>query len=197
MAVLLSFTNIEMFQFPYHAEIWGTVSDWIMILVTGVTAYYLYHTLISQNSVLDLERSKYKEANQPIFSGRFLSYMDNIVQIRIECKSKMAKKVRITYQNRPQLYHFIPRHGEVVYGYYTEMQGNLLENDSFQINIQVDTDRYNDFNFQFFLVFYDMTGINGYYQQIDFRFRATEFRYGDIEPYFHDKTILAFKNFGF
>lgn len=80
-SILLSTTEIQMFQFPYYAEIWGTVSDWIMIVVTALTAYYLYHTLESQNYVLDLERTKYKEANQPIFSCKFKDYSNDIVRI--------------------------------------------------------------------------------------------------------------------
>ena len=49
-----SITTMDIFNFPFLSEIWGTVSDWVMIMVTGITAYFLYKTLYAQ-------KKKYKK----------------------------------------------------------------------------------------------------------------------------------------
>jgi len=41
----------DLYQFPLPATVWGNFSDWSMVLVTGITAYYIYHTLKSQKEV--------------------------------------------------------------------------------------------------------------------------------------------------
>lgn len=40
----------------FQADVWGTVSDWIMILVTIITAGFLYFTLRSQQISLKLQQ---------------------------------------------------------------------------------------------------------------------------------------------
>jgi hypothetical protein len=58
--------------FPFPADIWGTVSDWVMIAVTAITAYFLWRTLKSQkevqqtqNRLLKIEQLRVKEAFKP------------------------------------------------------------------------------------------------------------------------------------
>jgi hypothetical protein len=41
---------------PFQAEVWGTYSDWIMVLVTIVTAIFLWRTLNSQMIVQKLQQ---------------------------------------------------------------------------------------------------------------------------------------------
>lgn len=45
----------DLFEFPFISNVWGSVSDWLMILVTGVTAIFLYRTLRSQQKTQDLQ----------------------------------------------------------------------------------------------------------------------------------------------
>jgi hypothetical protein len=59
------------FQFP--ADVWGTVSDWIMIGVTTTTAIFLYRTLRSQrevqqaqNKLLKIEQLRLRQQFKPI-----------------------------------------------------------------------------------------------------------------------------------
>jgi hypothetical protein len=59
---------------PFQSEVWGTVSDWLMILVTIVTAYYLYQTLKSQKIVQEaqsritiIENERYRHEHFPLF----------------------------------------------------------------------------------------------------------------------------------
>jgi hypothetical protein len=63
---------MDLFKFPFHADVWGSVSDWVMILVTAVTAYFLYNTLKSQkevqqaqNELLTIEQIRLKEQFKP------------------------------------------------------------------------------------------------------------------------------------
>lgn len=46
-----NYPEIEMFDVPLQASVWGTVSDWVMIGVTAITAYLLWKTLYSQMRV--------------------------------------------------------------------------------------------------------------------------------------------------
>lgn len=46
--------------FYFDVDIWGTVSDWLMVLVTTITAYYLYKTLQSQKDVQDIQAKLYE-----------------------------------------------------------------------------------------------------------------------------------------
>lgn len=57
----------------FSAEVWGTVSDWFMVAITSVTAYYLYKTLKSQqevqktqNELFAIESIRFKESIKPI-----------------------------------------------------------------------------------------------------------------------------------
>lgn len=54
---------MDIFKFPFLSEVWGTVSDWVMIIVTGVTAYLLYKTLNAQKEV-QLVQNRFLEIEQ-------------------------------------------------------------------------------------------------------------------------------------
>ena len=47
-------------MFQFISEVWGTVSDWVMIGVTSLTAFYLYRTLKSQQEVQRTQNELYK-----------------------------------------------------------------------------------------------------------------------------------------
>ncbi|MEO7214903.1 hypothetical protein [Mucilaginibacter sp.] len=57
----------------FSAEVWGTVSDWFIVAVTSLTAFYLYKTLKSQqevqktqNELFTIESIRFKESIKPI-----------------------------------------------------------------------------------------------------------------------------------
>ena len=59
---------------PFNADVWGSVSDWFVALVTLTTAYYLYKTLKSQLKVqelgqtaLEFERIRVTRETRPEF----------------------------------------------------------------------------------------------------------------------------------
>ena len=59
----------------FDVTIWGTVADWIMIVVTGLTAYFLWKTLQSQKDVQSdqtmltkIEQERYAKEIRPSFT---------------------------------------------------------------------------------------------------------------------------------
>jgi hypothetical protein len=38
----------DLFNYHFHSEIWGSESDWMMVFVTGFTAYYLIKSFKAQ-----------------------------------------------------------------------------------------------------------------------------------------------------
>jgi hypothetical protein len=44
----------------FHSDVWGTVSDWVMIIVTLVTIYFVYRTLRSQLELQKVQMKLYK-----------------------------------------------------------------------------------------------------------------------------------------
>ncbi|CAA9201726.1 hypothetical protein FLACOL7796_03915 [Flavobacterium collinsii] len=56
----------------FDPDIWGTVSDWFMFLITSLTAFYLYKTLQSQkevqrtqNELFKIESLRFRESIRP------------------------------------------------------------------------------------------------------------------------------------
>ncbi|MEO6174400.1 MAG: hypothetical protein ABIP27_04525 [Flavobacterium circumlabens] len=56
----------------FNPEVWGTVSDWFIAIVTSITAYYLYQTLKSQKEVqetqtklFEIEKFRFSESIKP------------------------------------------------------------------------------------------------------------------------------------
>lgn len=50
---------------PYDQDIWGTVGDWVMILVTALSAIFLVLTFKAQQAITRIELSKYKGSFLP------------------------------------------------------------------------------------------------------------------------------------
>ncbi len=83
-SVLLVHTILDRYG-KFDADIWGTVSDWIMVIVTFVTAIFLYATLKSQNSVqqmqqklFEIEMYNHRQSIKPYLT--FTAYIDNIIK---------------------------------------------------------------------------------------------------------------------
>lgn len=58
----------------FNPDVWGTVSDWFMVIVTTITAYYLYNTFQSQkevqetqNNLFKIENIRFRESIKPLF----------------------------------------------------------------------------------------------------------------------------------
>lgn len=71
----------------FNADVWGTVSDWIIVIVTSSTAIYLVKTFKSQKTIEDLQQelNKYESIRitsemQPLFSVQLTSHNNDTVE---------------------------------------------------------------------------------------------------------------------
>lgn len=48
-------------EFPFNADVWGTFSDWFMILVTATTAILLWLTFRSQKKSIEIQNETLRE----------------------------------------------------------------------------------------------------------------------------------------
>jgi len=68
----------------FNVEIWGTVSDWVMVIVAIITACFLYKTLRSQTYVqkvqmklFEIEKVRLSQEIKPVFNYGVLSMEPN------------------------------------------------------------------------------------------------------------------------
>lgn len=68
---------MDLLKFPFLSDVWGSVSDWAMILVTAITARYLYFSLKSQKEIqkmqkriTDIEDFRFRNAMMPKFVAK-------------------------------------------------------------------------------------------------------------------------------
>tara|TARA_R110000850_G_scaffold162427_4_gene287106 strand:+ start:468 stop:1010 length:543 start_codon:yes stop_codon:yes gene_type:complete len=68
----------------FDPNVWGTVSDWSMVFVMVISAYYLYKTLKSQkevqdtqNKLFEIENLKFREGNKPSFNFKISHRVPN------------------------------------------------------------------------------------------------------------------------
>jgi len=84
--------------FPFHADTWGTVSDWAAVIVYGVTGYLIFRTLKSQLKVQELQQ-KYTQIEtynhiqniQPIFNLETSDITSQVVDETLYVKNLMCQ----------------------------------------------------------------------------------------------------------
>ena len=57
----------DLFRFPFNSNVWGTASDWIMIVVTFFTAILLVRTFEEQKRSNDIQNEKHLKSILPKF----------------------------------------------------------------------------------------------------------------------------------
>lgn len=65
--------EINILDITFNPDVWGTVTDWLMSIVTIITAYYLYQTLKSQN---DANEQQKKDLKIERFENKFYKLLD-------------------------------------------------------------------------------------------------------------------------
>lgn len=82
----------------FNPNVWGTVSDWCMVIVTTITALYLYKTFKSQREVqnvqqklFEIERIRFYESIKPVLKYNVVKDM-----FKSEEKNKSIFTVEIT-----------------------------------------------------------------------------------------------------
>ena len=95
---------MDLFKFPFHADVWGTASEWVMIIVTTVTAYFLYNTLKSQkevqqaqNKLLEIEQLRLREQFKPIIG--YYEFLDNTREKYVHKMKKDSEFLSISVKN--------------------------------------------------------------------------------------------------
>lgn len=81
---------------PFKAEVWGTVSDWVMVLVTTITAIAIWRTFTSQKNVQDfqaLQTSMLMEEHVINFSPEI-----SLVSAKIESKNSHPEDEHAYYK---------------------------------------------------------------------------------------------------
>ncbi|MBU2060639.1 MAG: hypothetical protein KKH44_02170 [Bacteroidetes bacterium] len=51
--------------FYFNVDIWGTVSDWAMVIITAVTFYFIFRSFQQQQNLYKLENMKFKSYVRP------------------------------------------------------------------------------------------------------------------------------------
>lgn len=91
---------------PLAAETWGTISDWAMVFVTSLTAYFLWRTLKSQTIVQEsqqkittIETNRYISSIKPKFGfareNRMTSRDGETYAYKFQCLDNDAKFVTL------------------------------------------------------------------------------------------------------
>lgn len=98
----------DLFTYPLSSEIWGTVSDWGMIVVTIVSVALLWRTLKAQEDVMKLQlkatriaNEEYRRNNLPIFTVSYKNIkatiedqnVTSIIDIEIKLSNSFCRNV--------------------------------------------------------------------------------------------------------
>lgn len=95
---------------PFNAEVWGTFSDWIMVVVTGATAFLLYKTFKSQiavqksqQKITDIEGERFRVEYKPVFelvfqpivNKPFDTYVRSYVHLKMTISNRDCKNFEV------------------------------------------------------------------------------------------------------
>ena len=67
-AFIIFYDRYDLFRLPFDAGVWGTASDWMMVMVTFFTAMYLVWTFREQKKSNDIQIKKHLDSILPKFS---------------------------------------------------------------------------------------------------------------------------------
>jgi len=86
---------------PFNAAVWGNVSDWVMVIVTAITAGFVWWTLDAQRAMLEIEQSRRLTEARPKFAATATSWLNTqnkmILRIDVYLKKNDAKQVNIDF----------------------------------------------------------------------------------------------------
>ena len=114
--------EIVFINISFNPNIWGTVSDWTIILITAITAYFLYKTLKSQkdvqktqNELYNIENARFIESIKPILKFSESKEKHTIIEdyydiISIEIQNisgNIAKNIDIVFENNDNVKRII------------------------------------------------------------------------------------------
>ncbi|MGM1429570.1 hypothetical protein ACS126_09945 [Sphingobacterium lactis] len=77
---IICYDTNDLFRLPFNSNVWGTASDWIMIVVTIFTAIFLVRTFNEQKRSNDIQNEKHLKNILP----KFLIYQINSEKIDVK-----------------------------------------------------------------------------------------------------------------
>ncbi|MET4142868.1 hypothetical protein [Pedobacter sp. UYP1] len=80
----------------FNPKEWGTVSDWVTIIVYTITGYLIYRTLRSQLSIQQIESNRAAREIRPVFSLLTIT-SGNLYTIKLVCEHNIAFDVHTSY----------------------------------------------------------------------------------------------------
>lgn len=134
----------------FNAEVWGTVSDWMVIAITVVTAVYLYRTLKSQMEVQKMQQ-EITQIETHIFRERIRPILNILDQEYDPTRFKISFKISIQQNSlkHPKFISPIPLRfkshtiiniTDLSEGYLYALQDYILPEDKRTIDLEIDLD---------------------------------------------------------
>lgn len=65
---IIYYDTNDLFRLPFNSNVWGTASDWMMVVVTIITAIYLIKTFKQQKLATDIALSNHRRLIMPRLS---------------------------------------------------------------------------------------------------------------------------------
>ena len=141
--LIVLLTTINNFT-PFQADVWGTVSDWVMIVVTTVTAFAIWFTFREQKEVTKLQLKSYLFTIRPQFTlGRMgnMFWNENGVHCELLVNKNIALNLVVVDNGIGYEKLFIPRDriGSVAFNRPIEILHGLITDvdAASQVNISI------------------------------------------------------------
>lgn len=90
--------NVIPTRYQFNPEIWGTVSDWMIIFITLVTAVFLYKTLRSQQEQITIQKDEIERNSRDVEFNRIL----DLIYRQLEISNKKYREV-VHHPNAPKV----------------------------------------------------------------------------------------------
>lgn len=166
---------MDIFYFPFQVEIWGTVSDWILTIVTAITLILFYKTfksqiLVQNNQIelLKIEIDRFLKDNKPYFILKEFDFIDFVKE-----------------KDKPNLVFHLKQYGEIdlinlkivsdhnyEFELLSEFTDKVTGGSEISIMFFIKKELNTDFNFTAFLFFEDR--YNNIYRQVLTSYKTLE-----------------------
>ncbi|WP_153846287.1 hypothetical protein [Sphingobacterium paramultivorum] len=91
--------STDLFKFPFDSNVWGTASDWCMVIVTLFTALYLVKTFREQKRANDISYSQHRRTIMPKFKleGKIFGEIRRDGFLRVYVHDNELYDLNVTY----------------------------------------------------------------------------------------------------
>lgn len=160
----------------FNADVWGTVSDWVVVFGTILTIIYLIMTFEKQKSLYNIEKERYRNSKKPIFNVEIVDApykKDSDFFLKLINTQNVARQVEFQSVEYYEHYSFQDQYfshesasqtkkGDKI-GYGKNI-GDLIPNEEFIIKVKLYEQIAIEFFVFFSLKFYDESSETQYIQ---------------------------------